>query len=112
MGKERASSEQAWTDVLERERGVSGGGESSPPSRFGVWPIWRNGPFLGPQQLGRAPEAFLAGRLRARTHTHTHTEQFSSSPIPSDMELFLNSEHISGFSLREGGKGPAPKTNP
>lgn len=30
MGKERASSEQAWTDVLERERGASGGGERSP----------------------------------------------------------------------------------
>lgn len=27
----RASSEQAWTDVLERERGASGGGESSAP---------------------------------------------------------------------------------
>lgn len=31
MGKGRASSEQAWTDVLERERGASGGGESSAP---------------------------------------------------------------------------------
>lgn len=80
-----------------------------PSSRFRGWPIGRNGPFLGPQQLGRAPEAFLARRLCA--HTHSHTEQFSSSPIPSDMELFLNSEHISGFSLKGGG-GSNTKTQP
>lgn len=111
MGKERASSEQAWTDVLERERGAGGGGERAPPE-LSPQPCRREA-SQEERTLFRTPTVResprgIFGREVARTHAHTHTEQFSSSPIPSDMELFLNSEHISGFVLR----GEKNKKNP